>query len=94
MLQHTMDELEVRVSADNIPERIDVDVSQMVIGDSVHVRDLPIPEGVEVLESPDRSVCSLIPPQAGIVDAAAATTEVATPSEPEVIRRKKEDDEK
>lgn len=91
MLQHTMDELDVRVSADNIPERIDVDVSQMTIGDSVHVRDLPIPEGVEVLESPDRAVCSVIPPQAGIVDAVVAA-EVATPTEPEVIRRKKDDD--
>lgn len=95
MLQHTMDELEVRVSADNIPERIDVDVSQLTIGDSVHVRDLPIPEGVEVLESPDRSVCSVIPPQAGIVDAAVVVPEAAVaPAEPEVIRRKKEDDEK
>lgn len=92
MLQHTMDELDIRVSADNIPERIDVDVSEMNIGDSVHVSDLKIPAGVEVLDNADRSVCSVIPPQAGIAETPAAETEAAS-SEPEVIRRKKEDEE-
>jgi large subunit ribosomal protein L25 len=91
MIQHTMDELDIRCSAENIPERIDVDVSALMIGDSVHVSDLAIPEGVEVLDAPDRSVCSVTPPQAGIADAAAAPAEAAT-SEPEVIRRKKEED--
>lgn len=91
MLQHTMDELDIRCSAENIPERIDVDVSAMSIGDSVHVSDLAIPDGVEVLDAPDRSVCSVTPPQAGIADAVVAPVEGAT-SEPEVIRRKKEED--
>jgi large subunit ribosomal protein L25 len=93
MLQHTMDELDIRVSADNIPERIDVDVSALTIGDSVHVRDLPVPSGVEVLDDDDRSVCSVIPPQAGVAETVVAAPEAAAPAEPEVIRRKKEDDE-
>ena len=92
MLQHTMDELDIRVSADSIPERIDVDVAALEIGDSVHVSDLNIPAGVEVLDSPDRSVCSVTPPQAGI-ETAAPVEATGTPAEPEVIRRKKEDDE-
>lgn len=92
MLQHTMDELDVKVSADNIPESIEVDVSGLEIGDSVHVGDLKVPAGVEVLDNADRSVCSVTPPQAGIAEA-AAPTEAATPAEPEVIRRKKEDEE-
>jgi large subunit ribosomal protein L25 len=92
ILQHTMDELDVRVSADNIPSSIDVDVSELDIGDSVHVSDLKVPEGIEVLDTGDRSVCSVSPPQAGIAEAVVAPTEVA-PTEPEVIRRKKEDEE-
>ncbi len=92
MLQHTMDELDVRVSADNIPERIEIDVTGLDIGDSIHVSDLQIPTGVEVLDGAERSVCSVTPPQAGIADAAAAPAEAATPVEPEVIRRKKEDE--
>ena len=93
MLQHTMDELDIRVSADNIPERLEVDVSELEVGDSIHVRDLKIPEGVEVLDADDRSVCSVIPPQAGIADAVAPEAAAATTGEPEVIRRKKEDGE-
>ena len=93
ILQHTMDELDVKVSSDNIPESIDIDVSGMEIGDSVHVRDLKVPEGVEVLDNEDRSVCSVSPPQAGITEAAVAPTEAAAPTEPEVIRRKKDDEE-
>jgi large subunit ribosomal protein L25 len=91
ILQHTMDELDVEVSADNIPEAIDVDVTNLEIGDSVHVSDLNIPDGIKVLDNADRSVCSVTPPQAGIAEAPAAT-EAAAPSEPEVIRRKKEDE--
>lgn len=90
MLQHTMDEVDIRCSADAIPERIEVDVSQLQIGDSVHVGDLPVPEGVEVLDSADRSVCSVIPPQAGIAEAVVVEP-IETPAldEPEVIRRGK-----
>jgi large subunit ribosomal protein L25 len=91
MLQHTMDELDVKVSADNIPSHIEVDITNLDIGDSVHVRDLKIPAGIEVLDGPDRSVCSLTPPQAGIAE--AAPVEAVAPTEPEVIRRKKEDEE-
>ena len=90
MLQHTMDEIDIRCSSDDIPGRIEVDVSNLQIGDSVHVGDLTVPKGVEVLDSLDRSVCSVIPPQAGIAEVAVVEpVETATPTEPEVIRRGK-----
>jgi large subunit ribosomal protein L25 len=90
ILQHTMDELDVEVSADNIPASIDVDVANLEIGDSVHVSDLKIPEGIKVLDNADRSVCSVTPPQSGVTETAPAE---GTQAEPEVIRRKKEDEE-
>ncbi len=93
ILQHTMDEIDVEVSVDNIPERIDVDVSNLEIGDSIHVGDLNVPQGVKVLDNPERSVCSVTPPQAGITEEVAAAPVEAAPTEPEVIRRKKEDEE-
>jgi large subunit ribosomal protein L25 len=94
ILQHTMDEIDIRCSADAIPERIDVDVSKLNINQSVHVRDLTIPEGVEVLDTEDRSVCSVIPPQAGITEPTAeAVPEAGAPTEPEVIKRGKIEDE-
>jgi large subunit ribosomal protein L25 len=96
ILQHTMDELDIRVSADNIPERIDVDVSKLGINQSVHVGDIKLPAGAEALDRPDRSVCSVTPPQAGIAEGAPgaiAETEAAGSSEPEVIKRGKTDEE-
>jgi large subunit ribosomal protein L25 len=89
ILQHTMDELDVRVSSDSIPSSIEVDVANMEIGDSIHVGDLKIPDGIEVLDASDRSVCSVSPPQSGVTEAAPVE---AASSEPEVIRRKKEDE--
>lgn len=92
ILQHTMDELDVKVSADAIPESIDVDVSGMEIGDSIHVSELQLPAGIEVLDAADRSVCSVTPPQAGVTEAAPEAAEPVS-SEPEVIRRRKEEGE-
>lgn len=95
ILQHTMDELDIRVSADAIPERVEVDVTNLGINQSVHVSEITVPEGVEVLDPPERSVCSVIPPQAGIAETPAATpeAEAAAPAEPEVIKRGKTEEE-
>jgi len=98
ILQHTMNDIEVRVSADAIPNEIRIDVSNLEINDSIHVRDLTLPEGVEPLVDADRSVCSVsapsvekvVAPVEGVEPVAGAATAVA---EPEVIRRKKEDEE-
>ena len=86
LLQQTLDTVEVRCLPDQIPEQIDVDISVLEIGDSIHVRDLAVPEGVEVLVDGDRTVCSVVPPT---VTAETAAVEAAT-GEPEVIGRAKE----
>jgi len=39
-----------------------VDVSAIEIGHSIHVRDLAIPEGVEILNDPDVSIMSVVAP--------------------------------
>ena len=86
ILQHTFRELEVSCLPTEIPQHIDVDVSQLKIGDSVHVRDLKLAEGIQILVDPDLSVASVVPPtiiKEGELEAAA---EVA---EPEVITERK-----
>jgi large subunit ribosomal protein L25 len=92
LLQQTLDVLEVRCLPDRIPENFEVDISVLGIGDSVHVRDLAVPEGVEVLVDGDRTVCSVIPPTVTAEDVEAAAAQAAT-TEPEVIGRGKEEDE-
>src|SRR4026207_1881882 len=47
VLDQTLREIEIEVDPSNIPDHIEYDVTNMVIGDSVHVSDLKVPEGVE-----------------------------------------------
>jgi large subunit ribosomal protein L25 len=91
ILDQTMRELEVEVDPANIPNHIEVDVTKMVIGSSLHVSDITLPEGVEVVAEEDASVAVVSAPRA--VVEAVATEEAAAGAEPEVIRAKKPDEE-
>jgi large subunit ribosomal protein L25 len=97
VLDQTLRELEIEVDPSNIPDHIEYDVTNMVIGDSVHVSDLKLPEGVEVQDDPETSVAVLAAPRAVIEEAAAtpeaAEGEAAATTEPEVISRGTEDEE-
>ena len=50
LLRH---ELPAICSPDNIPEFIDVDLGNLKMGDSVHLKDLPLPQGIEI-EHPEK----------------------------------------
>ncbi|MBP6965793.1 MAG: 50S ribosomal protein L25, partial [Armatimonadetes bacterium] len=49
-------EVTVKALPDKIPSHIDVDISHLELGDAVHVGDLQIPEGVEILAPPAESM--------------------------------------
>jgi large subunit ribosomal protein L25 len=94
VLQQTLTDIEVRCIADRIPERIDIDIETLEIGDSVHVRDLPAIEGVELLADGDLSVCSIVPPTVSRTeDDEAERAEIEETGEPELVRRPKEEEE-
>jgi large subunit ribosomal protein L25 len=94
ILDQTMRELEIEVDPSNIPNHVEIDVTKLTIGSSVHVRDIPLPEGVEVLDDEDASVCVVSAPRAVIEETPAAEGEAEAAAEPEVIRAKKpEEDE-
>src|SRR5215208_2741043 len=92
ILDQTMRELEVEVDPSNIPNHVEIDVTRLVIGSSLHVSDIPLPEGVEVMEDQDASVCVVSAPRAAIEETAAVEGEAETAAEPEVIRAKKPDE--
>jgi large subunit ribosomal protein L25 len=92
ILDQTMRELLVEVDPSNIPNHVELDVTKLVIGSSVHVSDIPLPEGVEVVDDTDASVCVVSAPRA-VVEATPAEEAEATTAEPEVIRAKKDEDE-
>ena len=91
ILDQTMRELEVEVDPSNIPNHIEVDVTKMVIGSSLHVSDITLPEGVEVVADEDASVAVVSAPRAAVE--AVAAEEGAVTAEPEVLRAKKPDEE-
>jgi large subunit ribosomal protein L25 len=90
----TVTDLPVKVLPDRIPETIDVDISNLGINDSVHLRDITLPEGVEPEIDADRTICTVTPPtvSATAADDAAEPAAPAT-GEPEVIGRAREDEE-
>ena len=63
ILEHILREVEVECLPDKMPESIEVDVSNLEIGDSVHVRDIRSPEGVEIITEGDRVAISVIAPR-------------------------------
>jgi len=72
ILDQALRELEIECLPRAIPDQIDVDVSALMIGQSIHVRELSLPEGVKLLSDPDLSVVSVVAPAAEIVPEVAA----------------------
>lgn len=86
-------ELEVSCLPTMIPERIDADVSALMIGDVLTIKDLKVPEGVRILNDPDQAVVTIAPPMAE-EPVAPAPEAAAVTAEPEVLteRKPKEED--
>ena len=93
LLEQIVHSIEVNVDPSNIPNHIDVDVTNLAMGHSLHVRDLVLPEGLEVLTDEDTTICAVIAPRAVVEETAAAAEGEAAAGEPELIRKTKEDEE-
>lgn len=91
VLDQTMRELSIHVDPVNIPNHIDVDVSGLGIGDSVHVSDLTLPEGVEILDDEDATICVVSAPRAVVEEAPVEVVAEGGAEEPEVIGKGKEE---
>jgi large subunit ribosomal protein L25 len=87
----------VRCDPANIPDHIDVDVTALTIGHGLHVSDLKLAAGIEILDEPGQSLCTVSAPKAEEVVAPVAADGVAAAPdaalEPELIRKPKPEDE-
>ena len=92
ILDQALRELELSCLPTAIPREIRVDVSELDIGDSLHVRDLPLPEGVTLLSSADLSVVSIVAPS--VEEEPVAEAEAAEGEEPLAEGATPEDGEK
>jgi large subunit ribosomal protein L25 len=55
-------EVNVEALPMEVPDRLELDISDMTIGDSLRVSDLAVPEGVQLLDDPDSVVATVTPP--------------------------------
>jgi large subunit ribosomal protein L25 len=93
ILDHPIKELNIECLPTDIPEKIYVDVGRLKIGDAIRVKDLDMPSNITVLNDPEQTVVSVVPPEAE--EAASeeeALTDAGVSEEPEVIKQKKPED--
>ena len=90
VLEHVLFKLKVRALPKDLPEVISVDVSNLQIGQSIHIGDLVRPAGVEILGDKAISVLAVAAPVTEAQETAAEAA-AAGPAEVEMIKEKKED---
>jgi large subunit ribosomal protein L25 len=91
VLEQIMRELEIRCQPREIPDSIDVDVSNLGVHDVIHVSDIPVGEKIDILTDPESVVATV-----GIVKeepVAAPVVEEEGAAEPEVIAKGKKEEE-
>ena len=92
VLEQTVREIEIRCEPREIPESLDVDVSNLDVHDTLHVSDIPVTPAIEILNDAELVIATI-----GIVkeEELAATTPVEgeEPAEPEVIGKGKKEEE-
>lgn len=62
MLDQPLREVVVSALPDSLPDHIEVDVSELQVGDSLTVADISVPEGVTITSEPDTVVASVLAP--------------------------------
>jgi large subunit ribosomal protein L25 len=90
LLEQNLRTLEIECLPRDLPDVLRVDVSALNIGDAIHVREIPLPEGVTTRVQPDLTAFSVLAPTVE-EEPVAAVAEAA--AGPEVIREKKEEPE-
>ncbi|MGI8741387.1 MAG: 50S ribosomal protein L25 [Bryobacteraceae bacterium] len=94
LLEVVTREIEVECLPTDIPEEFTIDVSELMIGQNIRTSDIPMPELVKLVSSPDQVIAHVVSVK---VEAEPVAEEVAAPAattaEPEVIKKGKKEEE-
>lgn len=82
-------EVEIECLPDDIPDHIAVDVTELMIGRTLRVSDLPPTDKFKVLTDANRAVAHVVTLKIEEEKPAEVVAEAAAPAEPEVIRKGK-----
>ena len=88
-------EIEVESLPADIPQHIDIDISELMLHQGVRVRDLPKDGKWQATSDPDLMIVHVVAPKAEEVATPEATAAAAAPgaqAEPEVIKKGKKDE--
>jgi len=91
VLEQIIRNIEIRCEPREIPEALEVDVTNLGVHDVLHVSDIPRGEAIEILEAPDTVIATV-----GVVKeepVAVPVVEGEVPTEPEVIGKGKKEEE-
>jgi large subunit ribosomal protein L25 len=91
VLDQALREVTIRLLPTDIPDRLDVDVTELRVGQSLHVSDLQIPNA-EILTDPSTTICSVVAPKLE-AEPVEGVVEAVETAEPELIRKPKDEDE-
>ena len=86
VLEQVHREIEVKCLPTQIPDRFTVDVSGLRVGGSIHVSDLKVAEGIEILTPPEEVIAAVVA-AAAEEEAAPAAAEGEVAAEPELVGR-------
>ena len=81
IVEQIMTELNIICAADSIPESIEIDVTNFEVGSIMHVGEIILPKGSEVLDDPERTVISVVVPTIPTVAEETEATEVTEETE-------------
>jgi large subunit ribosomal protein L25 len=91
-LEMVLRQIEIRCDPRNIPDSFELDVSNLNVGDVLHISDVPVNEDIEILEPGDSVIATVTVLREEVVEA-EAPVEGEEPAEPEVIAKGKKEDE-
>ncbi|MBA4406841.1 50S ribosomal protein L25 [bacterium] len=92
IVQQTLHKVTVSCLPADIPQHITIDVTDLALGDSIHVRDLNI-ERVKFLQNPGVIIVSVVVPRAAIEPTPVAEVPGEEKTEPEIITKGKQTEE-
>lgn len=88
VLEHHLWEVEVQGKPADMPPHLEADISNLQIGESLHVRELAVAAGVTILTDPDEVVVSVLPPK--VAAPAVETAEELEEKEAEAVKTEEE----
>lgn len=92
-LEHVLFNVKVRATPRDLPDVIMIDVTNLDVGNTIHIGEIQAPQGVEILGNKEIPVVTVAAPLVEAVEEAAPAAAVAggAPTQPEMLKEKKEE---